>query len=93
MLLAPPCLRPCSLMDLADLASVRAAARRVEKAHGKSLSLLVNNAGVMATPYERTGDGHWSGSGSLCRLAESTPPGSRMAPRPAPTESDGDGRP
>ena len=46
------------LMDLADLASVRAAARRVEKAHGKSLNLLVNNAGVMAIPYERTGDGH-----------------------------------
>ena len=46
------------LVDLADLSSVRAAARRVEKAHGKSLNLLVNNAGVMAVPYERTGDGH-----------------------------------
>ena len=74
------------LMDLADLASVRAAARRVEKAHGKSLSLLVNNAGVMATPYERTGDGHWSGSGqSLQTGREHT----AWQPNGSPARADG----
>ncbi|MGB9375907.1 MAG: oxidoreductase [Mycobacteriales bacterium] len=43
-------------LDLADQASIRAAAddvsQRVEK-----LDILVNNAGVMATPYRRTVDG------------------------------------
>jgi NAD(P)-dependent dehydrogenase (short-subunit alcohol dehydrogenase family) len=43
------------LVDLADLSSVR---RAVEVAHAFGpLHLLVNNAGVMATPYRRTGDG------------------------------------
>ena len=43
------------VVDLADLASVRRAA-----AHAASLGpidVLVNNAGVMATPYQRTSDG------------------------------------
>ncbi|WP_330270125.1 oxidoreductase [Lentzea sp. NBC_00516] len=39
-------------LDLADLASVRAAAEKVEK-----LDVLVNNAGIMAVPNGRTVDG------------------------------------
>ena len=40
-------------LDVSDLASVRRAASQVEG----PLHLLVNNAGVMATPYSRTADG------------------------------------
>ena len=47
-------LRPLHL-DLADQASVRRAA--AEASALGPLHLLVNNAGVMATPYSRTGDG------------------------------------
>jgi NAD(P)-dependent dehydrogenase (short-subunit alcohol dehydrogenase family) len=43
-------------LDLASLASVRAAAERVCAAHPR-LDLLCNNAGVMALPYARTADG------------------------------------
>jgi NAD(P)-dependent dehydrogenase (short-subunit alcohol dehydrogenase family) len=43
------------LLDLADLASVRKAA--AEASALGPLDLLVNNAGVMATPYRRTADG------------------------------------
>jgi NAD(P)-dependent dehydrogenase (short-subunit alcohol dehydrogenase family) len=43
------------LLDLADLSSVRRAAE--EAASLGPLSILVNNAGVMGTPYERTVDG------------------------------------
>ncbi|TWP48865.1 SDR family NAD(P)-dependent oxidoreductase [Lentzea tibetensis] len=39
-------------LDLADLASVRAAAGRVS-----SLDILINNAGIMAVPYGLTADG------------------------------------
>ncbi len=42
------------ILDLADLGSVRAFA---ETFGGDRLDLLVNNAGVMATPYRRTVDG------------------------------------
>jgi NAD(P)-dependent dehydrogenase (short-subunit alcohol dehydrogenase family) len=42
-------------LDLADQASVRRAADEASKLG--PLHLLVNNAGVMATPYSRTGDG------------------------------------
>ena len=42
-------------LDLADLASVRRAAQ--EAAAAGPLHVLVNNAGVMATPHERTADG------------------------------------
>jgi NAD(P)-dependent dehydrogenase (short-subunit alcohol dehydrogenase family) len=43
-------------LDLADLASVEQAAEYVGKAHDR-LDLLINNAGVMATPYRQTPDG------------------------------------
>ncbi len=43
-------------LDLSRLASVRAFAERIGQAHGR-VDRLVNNAGVMAIPYERTEDG------------------------------------
>jgi NAD(P)-dependent dehydrogenase (short-subunit alcohol dehydrogenase family) len=43
------------VVDLADLSSVRSAAAAA--ASYGSLDLLVNNAGIMATPYRRTVDG------------------------------------
>jgi NAD(P)-dependent dehydrogenase (short-subunit alcohol dehydrogenase family) len=49
-----PLVRPL-LLDLADQSSVRRAAE--EAATYGPLHLLVNNAGVMATPYSRTVDG------------------------------------
>ena len=50
-----PQLEPVDL-DLASLASVRAAAEQVLAEHPR-LDVLVNNAGVMATPERRTADG------------------------------------
>jgi NAD(P)-dependent dehydrogenase (short-subunit alcohol dehydrogenase family) len=44
------------ILDLTSLASVRAFADGVLAAHDR-LDLLVNNAGVMFTPFERTADG------------------------------------
>ena len=43
------------VVDLSDLGSVRRAAAEV--ASVGAIDVLVNNAGVMATPYSRTGDG------------------------------------
>jgi NAD(P)-dependent dehydrogenase (short-subunit alcohol dehydrogenase family) len=43
-------------LDLASLASVREAAEEIGAAYGP-VDLLVNNAGVMMTPYQRTADG------------------------------------
>jgi NAD(P)-dependent dehydrogenase (short-subunit alcohol dehydrogenase family) len=43
-------------LDLADLTSVQFAAEHIGKTHDR-LDLLVNNAGVMATPYRQTLDG------------------------------------
>jgi NAD(P)-dependent dehydrogenase (short-subunit alcohol dehydrogenase family) len=43
-------------LDLASLDSVRAFAKRFRGAHER-LDLLINNAGVMATPRRRTADG------------------------------------
>jgi NAD(P)-dependent dehydrogenase (short-subunit alcohol dehydrogenase family) len=45
------------LLDLADLGSVRKAADEVRAITGDRLNVLVNNAGVMATPPQRTVDG------------------------------------
>jgi len=44
------------LLDLSSLASVRAFAAGFRDDH-QSLDLLINNAGIMATPYEQTEDG------------------------------------
>jgi protochlorophyllide reductase len=44
-------------LDLADLGSVRRAAADVRDRTGDSLHVLVNNAGVMGTPYGLTVDG------------------------------------
>lgn len=44
-------------LDLADLTSVRKAAQDVRTRTGDRLDVLVNNAGVMATPPRRTVDG------------------------------------
>ncbi|WP_020423090.1 oxidoreductase [Amycolatopsis sp. ATCC 39116] len=44
-------------LDLADLASVRAAAARAEELTGGKLDVLINNAGLMAAPKGRTKDG------------------------------------
>jgi len=43
-------------MDLADLDSVREVATRVQHEHPR-LDLLINNAGLMATPQQRTAQG------------------------------------
>jgi NAD(P)-dependent dehydrogenase (short-subunit alcohol dehydrogenase family) len=43
-------------LDLADLVSVRRAADEVLSVHAR-LDLLINNAGVMGTPYRQTADG------------------------------------
>ncbi len=43
-------------INLADLDSVRAAAARVAREHAR-LDLLINNAGLMATPQQRTAQG------------------------------------
>ena len=43
-------------LDLASLASVRAAANALADAYPR-IDLLINNAGVMMTPYRRTEDG------------------------------------
>jgi NAD(P)-dependent dehydrogenase (short-subunit alcohol dehydrogenase family) len=43
-------------LDLASLASVREAATEIRAAYS-SIDLLINNAGVMELPYERTEDG------------------------------------
>ncbi|ASO22218.1 protochlorophyllide reductase [Actinoalloteichus hoggarensis] len=44
-------------LDLTDLASVRRAASEVEQRAPEGLDLLINNAGVMATPLKRTVEG------------------------------------
>jgi NAD(P)-dependent dehydrogenase (short-subunit alcohol dehydrogenase family) len=62
-------------LDLASLASVRAAAAQIVAAH-KSIDLLINNAGVMGIPEAKTADGfemqfgvdhlgHWALTGLL----------------------------
>jgi hypothetical protein len=74
-------------LDLADLASVRQFSDRFS-VHHDGLDLLVNNAGVMAIPYQKTKDGfemqfgtnhlgHFALTGRLMPLLQSTP-GSRV---------------
>ena len=74
-------------LDLADLASVRRFAAEVGARFDK-LDLLINNAGVMAVPQQRTADGfemqigtnhfgHFALTGLLLPLLERTP-GSRI---------------
>ncbi len=43
-------------LDLADLASVEAATDHIRESHDR-IDLLINNAGVMATPLQRTAQG------------------------------------
>src|SRR4029453_2729496 len=50
-------------LDLANLASVRAASDKV-RAAGKPLDLVIANAGIMATPFARTADGFESQFGT-----------------------------
>lgn len=45
------------VLDLTDLASVRRAAAEVRERTGDRLDVLMNNAGVMATPLQRTAEG------------------------------------
>ena len=53
---APPADVQAVQLDLASLASVREAAEEIGAAYGP-VDLLINNAGVMMTPYRRTDDG------------------------------------
>jgi NAD(P)-dependent dehydrogenase (short-subunit alcohol dehydrogenase family) len=70
-------------LDLADLSSVQACAEQVVQRHQR-LDVLLNNAGVMATPYMRTVDGfelqfgvnhlgHFALTGHLFTLLSNTP--------------------
>jgi NAD(P)-dependent dehydrogenase (short-subunit alcohol dehydrogenase family) len=72
-------------LDLASLASVRAASDAV-RAAGKPLDLIIANAGVMATPFGRTSDGFETQFGTnhlghfvlVNRLADLIPSGGRV---------------
>ncbi|MBV8542034.1 MAG: SDR family NAD(P)-dependent oxidoreductase [Pseudonocardiales bacterium] len=74
------------LLDLADLASVRKAADRVRELTGDRLDVLVNNAGVMATPARLTVDGfelqiatnHLGHAALTWLLAPALTPGARV---------------
>lgn len=72
-------------LDLADLASVRAAADRLV-ADGRQFDLVIANAGVMATPFGKTADGFETQFGTnhlghfvfVNRIASLMKPGSRL---------------
>jgi NAD(P)-dependent dehydrogenase (short-subunit alcohol dehydrogenase family) len=74
------------LLDLADLASVRKAAAQVRELTGDRLDVLVNNAGVMATPARLTVDGfelqiatnHLGPAALTWLLAPALTPGARV---------------
>lgn len=73
-------------LDLADLASVRKAADDVRARTGDRLDVLINNAGVMATPLRRTVDGfelqigtnHLGHAALTWLLAPALTPGARV---------------
>jgi len=54
---APGAVVTVAQLDLADLSSVRAFANRWSQAYPDGLDLLINNAGIMATPRRVTPDG------------------------------------
>ncbi len=75
-------------LDLADLASVRAAAAEVARRTDR-LDVLMNNAGIMAVPLARTPDGfesqfgtnhlgHYALTGQLLPLLLASPAGGRV---------------
>lgn len=74
------------LLDLADLTSVRKAADLVREHTGDRLDVLINNAGVMATPRQRTVDGfelqigtnHLGHAALTWLLAPALSPGARV---------------
>ncbi|MCB0030215.1 MAG: SDR family NAD(P)-dependent oxidoreductase, partial [Anaerolineales bacterium] len=70
-------------LNLADLASIRQAAETFRQRYTR-LDVLMNNAGVMATPYQKTADGfemqfgtnhlgHFALTGQLLDLLLNTP--------------------
>lgn len=73
-------------LDLADLTSVRKAADEVRARTGDRLDVLINNAGVMATPLRRTVDGfelqigtnHLGHAALTWLLAPALAPGARV---------------
>ncbi len=79
-------------LDLSSLASVSEFAEEYKERY-KKLDILINNAGVMATPYRRTADGfewqfginhlgHFALTGQLLESLNSTP-GSRVVTVPS----------
>src|SRR3954467_6196691 len=72
-------------LDLANLASVRAAADKLV-ADGRPFDLVINNAGVMATPFGKTADGFETQFGTnhlghfvlVNRIASVLRPGARV---------------
>jgi NAD(P)-dependent dehydrogenase (short-subunit alcohol dehydrogenase family) len=72
-------------LDLANLASVRACADKLQ-AEGKPLDIIIANAGVMATPFGKTADGFETQFGTnhlghfvlVNRLASLIPSGGRV---------------
>jgi NAD(P)-dependent dehydrogenase (short-subunit alcohol dehydrogenase family) len=83
----PAAILECMVLDLCDLASVRAFTKQFAKRH-TTLDLLINNAGVMMPPYSLSKDGfesqlaanylgHFALTGQLLPLLTQTP-GSRV---------------
>jgi NAD(P)-dependent dehydrogenase (short-subunit alcohol dehydrogenase family) len=86
------------LLDLASMASVRAAADELHR-HAGAIDVLVNNAGVMRVPYRRTDDGfelqlatnhlgHFAFTGLMLDLLLAAP-GSRVVTVTSPAHRQG----